>query len=138
MMRCSIVISIISPLLFSSSFLPLPSSSSTSRPFSHPPSLPLPFSIPPISSSSLFTSPPPPFYPLSPFISLHFLYLSPPPHSPPPHSPHFSPLSSPLLPPFSLLPHQVHAYIIHYLKKQMPYMIGKSEKQKKLLDRLDR
>lgn len=33
---------------------------------------------------------------------------------------------------------KVHAYIIHYLKKQMPYMIGKSEKQRKLLDRLDR
>jgi Domain of unknown function (DUF5600)/Dynamin family len=33
---------------------------------------------------------------------------------------------------------KVHAYIIHYLKKQMPYVIGKSEKQKKLLDRLDR
>ena len=32
----------------------------------------------------------------------------------------------------------MHAYIIHYLKKQMPYVIGKSEKQKKLLDRLDR
>lgn len=33
---------------------------------------------------------------------------------------------------------KVHAYIIHYLKKQMPYMIGKSEKQKRLLDRLDK
>lgn len=33
---------------------------------------------------------------------------------------------------------KVHAYIIHYLRKQMPYVIGKSEKQKKLLDRLDR
>mmetsp|Transcript_14282 Transcript_14282/g.12914 ORF Transcript_14282/g.12914 Transcript_14282/m.12914 type:complete len:263 (+) Transcript_14282:531-1319(+) len=33
---------------------------------------------------------------------------------------------------------KVHAYIIHYLRKQMPYMIGKSEKQKRLLDRLDR
>ena len=33
---------------------------------------------------------------------------------------------------------KVHAYIIHYLKKQMPYMVGKSEKQRKLLDRLDR
>ena len=33
---------------------------------------------------------------------------------------------------------KVHAYIIHYLKKQMPYVIGKSEKQKRLLDRLDR
>ena len=39
-------------------------------------------------------------------------------------------------PPFFLV--KVHAYIIHYLKKQMPYVIGKSEKQKKLLDRLDR
>lgn len=33
---------------------------------------------------------------------------------------------------------KVHAYIIHYLKKQMPYVVGKSEKQKRLLDRLDR
>ena len=33
---------------------------------------------------------------------------------------------------------KVHAYIIHYLKKQMPYVIGKAEKQKKLLDRLDK
>lgn len=33
---------------------------------------------------------------------------------------------------------KVHAYIIHYLKKQMPYMMGKSEKQNKLLDRLDK
>lgn len=33
---------------------------------------------------------------------------------------------------------KVHAYIIHYLRKQMPYMIGKSEKQRKLLDRLDK
>jgi hypothetical protein len=32
---------------------------------------------------------------------------------------------------------KVHAYIIHYLRKQMPY-IGKSEKQRKLIDRLDR
>ena len=32
---------------------------------------------------------------------------------------------------------KVHAYIIHYLRKQMPYVMGKSEKQKKLLDRLD-
>lgn len=32
---------------------------------------------------------------------------------------------------------KVHAYIIHYLRKQMPYVIGKSEKQRKLLDRLD-
>jgi hypothetical protein len=33
---------------------------------------------------------------------------------------------------------KVHAYIIHYLKKQMPYVMGKSEKQKKLLSRLDK
>ncbi|KAJ1408132.1 P-loop containing nucleoside triphosphate hydrolase protein [Ochromonadaceae sp. CCMP2298] len=33
---------------------------------------------------------------------------------------------------------KVHAYIIHYLKKQMPYVIGKSEKQKRLLGRLDK
>ena len=33
---------------------------------------------------------------------------------------------------------KVHAYIIHYLKKQMPYVIGKSDKQRKLLERLDR
>ena len=33
---------------------------------------------------------------------------------------------------------KVHAYIIHYLKKQMPYMIGKAEKQQRLLDRLDK
>lgn len=33
---------------------------------------------------------------------------------------------------------KVHAYIIHYLKKQMPYMMGKSEKQAKLLGRLDK
>mmetsp|Transcript_10736 Transcript_10736/g.16289 ORF Transcript_10736/g.16289 Transcript_10736/m.16289 type:complete len:543 (+) Transcript_10736:119-1747(+) len=32
---------------------------------------------------------------------------------------------------------KVHAYIIHYLRKQMPYVFGKSEKQKKLLGRLD-
>lgn len=32
---------------------------------------------------------------------------------------------------------KVHAYIIHYLRKQMPYIMGKSEKQKKLLDRLE-
>jgi EH domain-containing protein 1 len=32
---------------------------------------------------------------------------------------------------------QVHAYIIHYLKKQMPYIMGKSEKQNRLLDRLE-
>ena len=33
---------------------------------------------------------------------------------------------------------QVHAYIIHYLKKQMPYVIGRSEKQKRLVARLDK
>lgn len=33
---------------------------------------------------------------------------------------------------------KVHAYIIHYLKKQMPYLVGKSEKQRMLLDRLDK
>jgi len=33
---------------------------------------------------------------------------------------------------------KVHAYIIHYLKKQMPYVMGKSEKQARLLDRLER
>ncbi len=33
---------------------------------------------------------------------------------------------------------KVHAYIIHYLKKQMPFVMGRTEKQKKLLDRLDR
>ena len=33
---------------------------------------------------------------------------------------------------------KVHAYIIHYLKKQMPYVIGRSEKQKRLVDRLDK
>lgn len=33
---------------------------------------------------------------------------------------------------------KVHAYIIHYLKKQMPYVVGKSEKQRKLLERLDK
>lgn len=32
---------------------------------------------------------------------------------------------------------KVHAYIIHYLKKQMPYLMGKSEKQQKLLGRLE-
>jgi EH domain-containing protein 1 len=32
---------------------------------------------------------------------------------------------------------KVHAYIIHYLRKQMPYVLGKSEKQRKLLDRLE-
>lgn len=33
---------------------------------------------------------------------------------------------------------KVHAYIIHYLRKQMPYVIGKSEKQRQLLDNLER
>ena len=33
---------------------------------------------------------------------------------------------------------KVHAYIIHYLRKQMPYMMGKSEKQSRLIDRLDK
>lgn len=33
---------------------------------------------------------------------------------------------------------KVHAYIIHYLKKQMPYLVGKTEKQAKLLERLDK
>ncbi len=33
---------------------------------------------------------------------------------------------------------KVHAYILHYLKKQMPYVMGKSEKQQALLDRLDK
>lgn len=32
---------------------------------------------------------------------------------------------------------KVHAYVVHYLRKQMPYVMGKSEKQKKLIDRLD-
>jgi EH domain-containing protein 1 len=32
---------------------------------------------------------------------------------------------------------KVHAYIIHYLKKQMPFLMGKSEKQQKLLGRLE-
>ena len=33
---------------------------------------------------------------------------------------------------------KVHAYIIHYLRKQMPYVMGKQEKQARLLDRLDK
>jgi EH domain-containing protein 1 len=33
---------------------------------------------------------------------------------------------------------KVHAYIIHYLKKQMPYVMGRSEKQRRLLERLDK
>ena len=32
---------------------------------------------------------------------------------------------------------KVHAYIIHYLRKQLPYTWGKREKQKRLIDRLD-
>ncbi|CAM9790942.1 unnamed protein product, partial [Chrysoparadoxa australica] len=32
---------------------------------------------------------------------------------------------------------KVHAYIIHYLRKQMPYVMGKQEKQAKLIGRLD-
>lgn len=32
---------------------------------------------------------------------------------------------------------KVHAYIVHYLRKQMPYLIGRSEKQQRLLERLD-
>jgi len=33
---------------------------------------------------------------------------------------------------------KVHAYILHYLRKQMPYMLGKKEKQGRLIDRLDK
>eukprot|EP01041_Mallomonas_annulata_P007422 gene7422-15164_t len=33
---------------------------------------------------------------------------------------------------------KVHAYIIHYLKKQMPYVLGKADKQRLLIDRLDK
>lgn len=33
---------------------------------------------------------------------------------------------------------KVHAYITHYLRKQMPYVIGRADKQKKLIDRLDK
>merc|ERR1712127_805543 len=32
---------------------------------------------------------------------------------------------------------KVHAYIIHYLRKQLPYTWGKREKQRKLIDRLE-
>jgi GTPase SAR1 family protein len=32
---------------------------------------------------------------------------------------------------------KVHAYIIHYLRKQLPYMYGKREKQKRLIGRLE-
>ena len=33
---------------------------------------------------------------------------------------------------------KVHAYIMHYLRKQLPYTWGKREKQRRLIDRLDR
>lgn len=33
---------------------------------------------------------------------------------------------------------KVHAYIIHYLRKQLPYTFGKREKQARLIERLDR
>jgi len=33
---------------------------------------------------------------------------------------------------------KVHAYIIHYLRKQLPYTWGKREKQRRLIDRLER
>jgi len=33
---------------------------------------------------------------------------------------------------------KVHAYIIHYLRKQLPLTWGKREKQRKLIDRLER
>merc|ERR1711971_1030401 len=33
---------------------------------------------------------------------------------------------------------KVHAYIIHYLRKQLPYTFGKREKQAKLIRNLDR
>lgn len=33
---------------------------------------------------------------------------------------------------------KVHAYLIHYLRKQMPWTFGGSEKQHKLIGRLDR
>ncbi|GMI09302.1 hypothetical protein TrLO_g2055 [Triparma laevis f. longispina] len=33
---------------------------------------------------------------------------------------------------------KVHAYIIHYLRKQLPYTWGKRDKQRRLIDRLDR
>ena len=32
---------------------------------------------------------------------------------------------------------KVHAYIIHYLRKQLPYTFGKKEKQHRLIMRLD-
>jgi EH domain-containing protein 1 len=33
---------------------------------------------------------------------------------------------------------KVHAYIIHYLRKQMPYMVGKADRQKRLIANLER
>jgi len=33
---------------------------------------------------------------------------------------------------------KVHAYIIHYMRKQLPYTWGKREKQRRLIDRLER
>lgn len=33
---------------------------------------------------------------------------------------------------------KVHAYIVHYLRKQLPYTWGKREKQRRLIDRLER
>jgi len=33
---------------------------------------------------------------------------------------------------------KVHAYIIHYLRKQLPYTFGKREKQARLIERLDK
>jgi EH domain-containing protein 1 len=33
---------------------------------------------------------------------------------------------------------KVHAYIIHYLRKQLPYTWGKRDKQRRLIERLDR
>ena len=33
---------------------------------------------------------------------------------------------------------KVHAYIIHYLRKQLPYTWGRRDKQRRLIDRLDR
>mmetsp|Transcript_10299 Transcript_10299/g.35035 ORF Transcript_10299/g.35035 Transcript_10299/m.35035 type:complete len:238 (+) Transcript_10299:209-922(+) len=32
---------------------------------------------------------------------------------------------------------KTHAYLVHYLRKQMPYVMGKAEKQAKLIARLD-
>jgi EH domain-containing protein 1 len=33
---------------------------------------------------------------------------------------------------------KVHAYIIHYLRKQMPYLLGRSDVQRQLIGRLDK